>query len=403
MPDLVVIDITRLLGAYFEKRFPTGVDRVTLAYLQHYKTRCRLVLRWRGLSGLFSVDISKQVIDLMLQWAVGISGPMRRLVAHGVLSSIGTGNAHGAIFLHTGHNDAELASVWRNIRWHRVRPVFFVHDLIPLTHPQYCREGEQVRHRLRMLSMLQGVAVIANSEHTLAELSEFAKSHGKVLPKKCAALLAPSEQYASKLVALPQQVSAAKQQACALKPYFLMLGTIEPRKNHALLLSVWARMLETLPIEMVPELVVIGQAGWDCEEVQAQLLDRQGYLEHVRWIDHCDDTEMASWMRGACALLFPSHVEGFGMPAVEALLARTPVIASDLAVFRESVGDVPEYLSSDDVQLWANTIVLYAATDSTCRDAQLHRMQSWNAPTWELHFSRVDAFLDTLPAYVERS
>lgn len=403
MQELVVIDITRLLGAYFEKRLPTGVDRVTLAYIKHFRSSCRVLLRWRGLSGLFSLDISRQVIDLMLEWAVATAGPMRRLVAYGVLSSIGTGNAHGAILLHTGHNDAELASIWRNIRWHQVRPVFFVHDLIPLTHPQYCRRGEPDRHRLRVLSMLQGAAVIANSEHTLAELSEFAKSHGKLLPAQCVALLAPSEQYASNLTALTPRVTSVQQKVCAPTPYFLMLGTIEPRKNHALLLRAWTRMLESLPIEMVPELIVIGQTGWDCDDVQAKLVDTPRYMERVRWIKHCNDTDMAGWMLGATALLFPSHVEGFGMPAIEALLAHTPVIASDLAVFRESVGDVPEYVSIGDMQLWVDTIMLYAAKESTCRDAQLRRMQSWQAPTWKLHFSKVDAFLDALPAYDERA
>jgi glycosyltransferase involved in cell wall biosynthesis len=396
--NLVIIDVTRLVGAYFEKRFPTGVDRVTLAYVQHYRTRCRVMLRWRGFSGLFSLVVSKQVIDLLLHWAVANTRPMRRLIAYGVLSSIGNGNARGAILLYTGHSDAELASLWRNIRWHRVRPVFFVHDLIPLTHPEYCREGESERHRLRVLSMLKGAAVIANSEHTRAELSAFAQRHGKSMPAQCVALLAPPEQYASKLIVLHSQATGLPREPYPLTPYFLMLGTIEPRKNHALLLKVWTQMLVDLPFDLVPELVVIGQTGWDCDELQAQLRDAPRFKERVRWIPQCDDADMAIWMRGARALLFPSHVEGFGMPAVEALLASTPVIANDLAVFRESVGEVPEYLPAEDIKSWVDTIVLYAAKNSAQRHAQLQRMQSWEAPTWELHFSRVDAFLDALPA-----
>jgi glycosyltransferase involved in cell wall biosynthesis len=392
----VVIDITRLLGRYIEKRHPTGVDRVTLAYAQHYADNCRVMLRWRGRSGLFSAAISRRVIDILLRWDADQLNQLRMLIVRGVMSSIGTGDAKGAVLLHTGHNDAELASLWRNIRWHNLRPVFFVHDLIPLTHPQFCREGEPQVHRQRVLSMLQGAALVANSHHTLAELTDFARQHSIKMPPQCVALLAPAQQFVSEL-ARPIGLSTADSLNKFKKPYFLMLGTIEPRKNHALVLQVWQKMLNTMPLEDVPGLVVIGQTGWDCEDIEAQLRDGAQFKGRVSWIPQCDDAELAHWMQDACALLFPSYVEGFGMPAVEALLANTPVIANDLAVFRESVKDIPEYILVDKLQSWTEQIVLYSAPGSASREAQLLRMQSWQAPTWTAHFERVDALLASLP------
>jgi glycosyltransferase involved in cell wall biosynthesis len=391
--NAVVIDITRLLARYFDLRYPTGVDRVSLAYLSHYASVARTMTRWRGLSGIFSSVISKQVIEVLLRWDTTELQTLRLLIARGLLSSIGSGNAHGAVLLHTGHSDIEQESLWRSVRWHRVRPVFFVHDLIPVTHPQFCRDGEHARHKARMLRALKGAAVVANSEHTLLELLSFAQKQltGIELPQHCVALLAPPAQYARELL--------KKRRIEVHKPYFLVVGTIEPRKNHALLLQVWKHMLHSLPIERVPKLVVIGQTGWSCADIEAQLSDFEQFQGQVQWIPQCEDADMARWMQGACALLFPSYVEGFGMPAVEALLAGTPVIASDLAVFRESVGSVPVYLPADNLQSWVDQIIQYTADDSTCRKAQLHRMQSWRAPTWDTHFAQVDALLVSLPAF----
>ena len=387
----VVIDITRLLGRYFDQRRPTGVDRVTLAYVRHYAPVARAMFRWRGRSGLFSGGMSGRVFDVLLRWDFADVSKLRYLVALGVLSCIGRGNAKGAVLLHTGHNDAELPSLWRNMRWHKLRPVFFVHDLIPLTHPQYCRAGEAERHTLRLLSMLRGQAVVVNSNDTLAQLASFAKSQGLALPAHCVALLAPAQQLVAQLV----KQSVAQD---AVQPYFLMVGTIEPRKNHALILRVWSLLLEQLPLAQVPRLVVLGQTGWQCADIEAQLQSTAQYQGRVQWIQQCNDVEMARLMAGACALVFPSHVEGFGIPAVETLIAGTPVIASDLAVFRESVGHVPEYLPTDDAALWAANIMQYAAPGSVQRAAQLQRMQSWQAPTWADHFNRVDALLAQLPA-----
>src|SRR5690606_38342094 len=63
-----------------------------------------------------------------------------------------------------------------------VRPVYFVHDLIPLTHPEYCRPGEPEKHQRRMRALLgYGAGIIGNSQDTLTELRSFAE-HEAAIP-----------------------------------------------------------------------------------------------------------------------------------------------------------------------------------------------------------------------------
>lgn len=393
MAQPVVIDISRLLGRYFDGRYPTGVDRVTLAYAQHYGPSARAMLRWRGRSGLFSLSISMQVFALLARWDAADAPALRMLIARGVVSSVGNGNGRGAWLLHTGHNDAEAPGLWRNIRWHNVRPVFFVHDLIPLTHPQFCRAGEPQKHAQRVRHMLQGAAIVTNSHHTLAQLRDYAQNNELTVPPSTVALLAPPAEFTFKVIASNPLAAGAKGEI-----YFAVVGTIEPRKNHALLLAAWRHLLATLPVAQVPHLVVIGQSGWDCEALEKELHDTQAFKGRLQWIEQCSDADMLAWLQGAQALLFPSFVEGFGMPLAEALSLGTPVIASDLAVFREFAGNVPHYLAPTDATAWASVVMAYAQTSSGERAAQCERIGNWHAPTWAEHFLKVDALLASLDA-----
>jgi glycosyltransferase involved in cell wall biosynthesis len=86
-------------------------------------------------------------------------------------------------------------------------------------------------------------------------------------------------------------------------------------------------------------------------------------------------------------------VEGFGLPLVEALHHGTPVIASDLPVFREIGGGIPDFLDPLDGIAWRELILAYAADPSPARDAQLARLKGYRAPTWSDHFCVVDGLI----------
>ena len=86
-------------------------------------------------------------------------------------------------------------------------------------------------------------------------------------------------------------------------------------------------------------------------------------------------------------------MEGFGIPLIEALQLGIPVLASDLAVFREIAGDIPEYLDPVDGVGWRQMLLEYSREDSMRRRAQCERMSAFAAPDWTRHFVQVDALL----------
>jgi len=121
-----------------------------------------------------------------------------------------------------------------------------------------------------------------------------------------------------------------------------------------------------------------------------------GHADFVVLFEGPADDELARHLAGARALLFPSLAEGFGLPLVEALQSGTPVIASDLPVFREIGQGIPDLLDPIDGPAWERAILAYAEADSAPRSAQLKRMAGYRAPTWDEHFSKVDAWLAAL-------
>ena len=381
-----MIDVTRLLDRRMQARFPTGVDRVSLEYIRHFGERSTALVRFSGQWIELGKRSSEQIFDALLTPTGNFNSLIRSVVIRAFPYSIGQQFSSPRYLFNTGHSGLDNIQYTHRLQRSGLRPIFFVHDLIPLTHPEYCRPGEAERHRARINTMLKtGHGVIANSAATLQELTTYAQAHDFAMPPAMVALLAPAK--------LPEPVANIP----LTKPYFVMLGTIEPRKNHWLILQLWRQLIEQFG-DATPRLVVIGQRGWECENV-IDLLERCEVLRgFVVEESICTDAQLATWLHHAQALLFPSFAEGYGMPLVEAMSMGLPVIASDLPTFREIAGDIPEYLNPLDVMKWKQLIMDYADTTHPRRRAQLERLRTFSIPTWETHFTQVEALLETVSA-----
>ncbi|MET1116746.1 MAG: glycosyltransferase family 1 protein [Comamonas sp.] len=379
-----VIDVTRLVDRAMQGRLPTGVDRVSLEYVRHFGPRATALVRFAGQWIELSETDSTRVFEALLDTGDNFSALVRRAVVKAFVGSLGRQFSDSRFFFNTGHNGLEKPDYARLLLRSSLKPLYFVHDLIPVTHPEYCRPGETGRHEVRMNTMLRtGHGVIANSAATLAEFAAHARAKGLPMPATTVALLAPAQ------LPLPTEKPAMD------TPYFVMLGTIEPRKNHWLILQLWRQLIERLGAD-APRLVIIGQRGWLCQNV-VDLLERCEVLKgFVFEKSGCSDAQLSSWLHHSQALLFPSFAEGYGMPLAEALAAGVPVIASDLPAFREIAGDIPEYVDPLDGRRWTELIVEYAQPQSPLRRSQCQKLAGFALPSWDAHFQQVEALMEQL-------
>jgi glycosyltransferase involved in cell wall biosynthesis len=272
-----------------------------------------------------------------------------------------------------GHADLTPRVMGALARRPGARVTVLLHDTIPLDHPEFARPGTPARF-LRKLAAVSRCAdrIICTTDDAQGRAVVHLARLGRVPP----------------MVVAPLGVETAPPDAAALPPglppgapFLLCVGTIEPRKNHALLLDVWERMHATLPQAAIPRLVLAGVRGWSNAEVFRRL-DRLPFMgQTVLECPDLSDGAVAALMLQARALLFPSLAEGFGLPPAEALSLGLPVIAAPLAALRETLGDAPTYVATDDPDGWLAAI-LAAVDDPTCRNPL-------PLPGWDSHFNLV--------------
>lgn len=246
----------------------------------------------------------------------------------------------------------------------------FVHDIIPLEYPEFQRDGSvgPFAQKIARVGKLADL-VIYNSVDTQSRTEAWMQKSDRV-PDGIVAHLG--------IDLTTPDASQIPANTLPDSPYFVTVGTIEPRKNHALLLDIW----ETLGPE-APILLICGGRGWNNEAVFNRL-DSLGHDARVKEVPGLSDTALAAVVQNAQGLLFPSHAEGFGLPAIEALTLGTPVLCSNIATFREVLGDKAVYADVSDRYLWIKTIEDWAKRSRTA-----HPLEGYSPPTWEEHFKIV--------------
>lgn len=267
----------------------------------------------------------------------------------------------------------------RNIQLGGLKTAIMLHDTIPLDHPEVCAgDLDKMLERIIRHQAQSGDLLLCNSADTAESFNLHARrlKGGDPLARPVIAHLglhkAPSHIQGS----LPQPLKANE-------PFFLILGTIEPRKNHLFLLNVWQRMMAQNRAA-VPRLVIAGRWGWKVDDIRRQLeAFAQAHPEAMTILESPDDATVAALLAETRGMLMPSIAEGFGLPVLEALREGIPVIANDLAVYREIAGDAPDLCSTDDPEGWARLIESYAR--------QKVRVQPPHIPTWDEHFEIVMA------------
>jgi glycosyltransferase involved in cell wall biosynthesis len=126
---------------------------------------------------------------------------------------------------------------------------------------------------------------------------------------------------------------------------YIVVGTIEPRKNHSRILDAF----DVLWSEgTMVNLFIFGRLGWRSEDLARRIRRHAQFGHRLVWFESATDAELEYAYRHAAALIFASQCEGFGLPLVEAMQYGLPVLASDIAIFREIGADYPSYFDPRD-------------------------------------------------------
>lgn len=390
-----LLDLTRLVSRL--GRGPmTGIDRVERAYLQRLMTRPEpmfalvrtalgfVVLDRAGVGGILDRVMGKvplgppDMLGLLTQrhlpQGLRAEADARRLALARCLpvrlgALLRQTLPPGAGYLNLGHANLSSRVMQAVKSVPDTQIVVMVHDTIPLDCPQFCRADVPRTFAAKMAVISRHADVVLHSASCTRARSE---AHFVRIPR---GIVAP--------LGVELAVGQAQAPVPVKGPYFVALGTIEPRKNLGLLVKVW-QALQGGP-GPVPHLYVVGNRGW-AEPALFAALDALAAEGNITLLHDLDDGAVTALLQGAQALLFPSLAEGYGLPPLEAAALGVPVIAGKLPVVVERLGDYPVYLDTSDVYAWVGTINHHMRLPPLWPEIE---RQVRVPPNWEDHFDLV--------------
>ena len=257
-----------------------------------------------------------------------------------------------------------------------------IHDIGPLTHPEYFPDFNArlfARGLVRMLGISRGVLTVSRT--AMSDVGHYCSQQGfGHIPLEYA--------YSGADIAQPSQGQTTSVRPgivanCQARP-FLMVGTVEPRKGYHTALDAYDQYRQSGGKR---PLVIIGRLGWKERDIVARMQDVALSSGSIVFYSDASDTELAALYEHARALIFASHYEGFGLPLVEAMHHGLPVIASDIPVFREVGEGYPAYFRVGDTQDLCRALLEH--DQAGVKDARPRR--AW--PTWD----------DAAPVYIDKA
>ncbi len=213
--------------------------------------------------------------------------------------------------------------------------VITFHDLSFLHYPQFFSREQQLWHRLQKYAQQARRAshIIAVSQFTKQDLISLLH-----IPKeKISVIYSGINPSFKKLAAKDMALAKYKEDHRLFRPFFLYLGSLEPRKNIQLLIHAFTE-LKTEPAFKDHELILAGKPSYQSNEIY-RLAAASPVFADIRTLGAVADHERVFLYNLARAFVFPSWFEGFGFPPLEAQACGTPVIASDRTSLPEILGD----------------------------------------------------------------
>lgn len=229
----------------------------------------------------------------------------------------------------------------------KTRLVLVVHDLIPLRLPHLYLLGRPAWAAKYLLSL---VIAAVKADHVIAVSHATATDVSRLLRRSAACVVYPR---------IPEATKPAAGDRRSPTPYFVYNGGSDIRKNVPTLLRAFSQVRSKLADS---ELVILG-TGYDGFR---PMMEELGITEHVRMLGYVDEAGKTEILRGSLAVVYPSRLEGFGLPVVEALAAGTLVVCGTGGALREVGGDAPIYVHRLDAESVAAAMATTA--DESVRD-----------------------------------
>jgi GT2 family glycosyltransferase/glycosyltransferase involved in cell wall biosynthesis/SAM-dependent methyltransferase len=308
----------------------------------------------------------------------------------GKIPQIGTDPQPGDHVLFTGvvWNPTYVA-LFARLRDNGVRFSVLVYDIIPIQNPEFTTSD----HRAGFIAWLHAAVrdadtIFVSCEPVRASLAAWCAAEA-VSPRHPIAVVAFGGRAPQTALTAPPRIP--------LVPFVLSVGTIDTRKNQALLCRIWVRLAGDLGAARLPQLILVGRddLGILQGDPDVQVLAREGL---IRVRNDVSDRELDTLYRAALFTAFASLAEGHGLPVADSLSYGKLPVVSDLPSIRAHASDLPWYFDPTDEQDAYRTL-RRAIEDRGERTAAERRIaRAWQPPSWQAAAQAMHAALAVPPA-----
>lgn len=367
----IYIDVTNLVAV----NFVTGIQRVVIEILTRLLKRSDLsiyLLAYVSNAKTFNILDNKT----FLKYYSDKTGSKSEFVSsrHIDIDQIEC----GSVFF-------DIDSVWNsNLRrsWllpklknNGVKIALLAYDIIPITHPQYCHQNTTFFFMDYIGAFLMHADIIISSaKATRDAINDLSEKLG--LDKRESYVIPLGSDF--KKENNNERVDRNVIRSLKSKKYALIVGTIEPRKNHELLLKAFDKALFDKNIC----LVFAGKFGWNIDELKQKIENHPKLNKKLFHFTGVNDATIDYLYKNAFVTLFPTFNEGYGLPLVESIERGTPVLASDIAVLREIGTDFCGYFDPYSEDSLIDAVSEYLYNTEKYKQARKH-LNDYVPITWD--------------------
>lgn len=383
----IYIDITSLINS----NFITGIQRVVrnvVVELKDITTKEIVFLNYIDFEHSYEIIDSKDFFDCLSKNELC---KLKEKKVHNELDFSDFSN--GDIFF-------DLDSVWNNTNARRsyllpelkavgVKIVVYIYDIIPITNPEYCHINT-VNNFMNYLGAFLQYAdrIIVSAQSTLDQIYELMEKLG--LPKVPGYVSWLGSDFKKSLTDMDDsKVPSEVKMACENK-YILVVGTIEPRKNHSFLMDAFSKKLYDEDLN----LIFAGRIGWNVEQLKKRMDKEPMRGKKFFFFEGLNDDAIAYLYKNAFFVAFPTINEGFGLPIVESLQRGTPVLASRIPVLQEVGREYCDYFDNTNVDEFIAVVEKYL--DENNYKEIKDRAKGFVPFTWRETAEKINDVLETL-------
>lgn len=283
----------------------------------------------------------------------------------------------------------DLDTVWKTrvrrsylypkLKKQNIRIISHVYDIIPITHPQFCILDDVLCFIDYLGAALQYAdEMIVNSHATRHAVEKMCFETGITLKLPEIHVIPLGGNFSKENTIRDANVRPQIRQIEANRKYLLAVGTIEPRKNHKILLDAYENGLKDAGFSIV----IVGFPGWNVDELMVRIKRHPDYQKGIFLPENVNDDELQYLYKHCFALAFPSLIEGYGLPIMEALVKGVLVVASDTEINTETGKEYALYYKKDSVDDLVH-IVTKLAKDNELLSRIKAGMSDFVPPTWE--------------------